>query len=223
MIAIAILSTLLVAASAEYCYNDVEAACSSRPLNTDAPLLANCNAKYGSFESLQADMQAYANANIETSFEYLLMSTHFGNYEVNREGFKGLYRKLSDKAWDDAIDVIKFIAKRGGRMNFNQLPRFKKNGKESRILELTELNSLAKALDTQKQLADEALRLHGQATQHSKQDASVAHYLEEHFVEKQADTVRDLAGHTNDLKSLLGDRDASVSVFLFDEYIKKTL
>ena len=55
------------------------------------------------------------------------MSTHFGNYESNREGFKGLYRKLSDSAWEKAFDIIKYISKRGGRMNFNQLPHFKKN------------------------------------------------------------------------------------------------
>ena len=76
---------------------------------------------------MQAELQAYVNAHVESSFEYLLMSTHFGNYEANREGFKGLYRKLSDSAWGKAIDIIKFITKRGGRMNFNQLPHFKKN------------------------------------------------------------------------------------------------
>lgn len=72
------------------------------------------------------DLQAYANAHIESSFEYLLMSSHFGNYEANRDGFKGLYRKLSDNAWQKAIDMIQFITKRGGTMNFNQLPHFKK-------------------------------------------------------------------------------------------------
>lgn len=93
----------------------------------DNPLIPNCNAKYGAIDVLQTELQAYANANIETSFEFLLMSTHFGNYEANREGFKGLYRKLSDQSWEDAIDLIKYITHRGGKMNFNQLPRFKKN------------------------------------------------------------------------------------------------
>lgn len=92
----------------------------------DGGLISNCNAKYGAIDDLQADLQAYANANIETSFEFLLMSTHFGNYEANREGFKGLYRKLSDKSWEEAIDLIKYIAQRGGKMDLNQLPRFKK-------------------------------------------------------------------------------------------------
>jgi len=220
MYVLGILCTLLVATSAEFCYNDVEGACSSRPTTTDGPLLPNCNAKYGGFDLLQPDLQAYANAQVETSFEFLLMSTHFGNYEANREGFKALYRKLSDKAWDDAIDVVKYITTRGGRMNFNQLPRFKKNLKD-KVLQLNELNSLAKALDTEKQLADEALRIHTVAQHHSKQDSAVAHYIEEKFFESHSECIRNLAGHSNDLKALLGDRDASVSIFLFDEYLKK--
>lgn len=222
MYILGILSMLLVATSAEYCYNDVKDACSSTPMTQDGPLLATCNAKYGSFEALQAELQAYANAQVETSFEFLLMSTHFGNYEANREGFKSLYRKLSDQAWEDAIDVIKYIAKRGGKMNFSQPPRSRKNvNTKGKVLQLNELNSLAKALDTEKQLADEALRLHAQAQHHTKQDSSVAHYLEEKFFESQAECIRNLAGHTNDLKNLLVDRDASVSIFLFDEYLKK--
>ncbi|XP_033208248.1 uncharacterized protein LOC117167431 isoform X2 [Belonocnema kinseyi] len=185
MLLIGMLCTFLVSATAEFCYTDVEAACSSSPTAVDGRLLKNCNARYGSFE--------------------------------------GLYRQLSDSAWGKAIDIIKFITKRGGRMNFNQLPHLKKNAKDSRVLELNELNSLAKALDTEKQLAEEALRLHAQTQNHPKQDASVAHYLEEKFMESQAETIRKLAGHTNDLKSLLADRDSSLSVYLFDEYLKKQL
>ncbi|KAG8037453.1 hypothetical protein G9C98_005663 [Cotesia typhae] len=213
---------LIGVCSGEFCYNDVEAACSPRPLTGDGTMLS-CNAKYGAIDQLMVDLQSYANANIETSFEYLLMSTHFGNYETNREGFKGLYRKMSDRAWENAIDIIKFITKRGGKMDFNQLPRFKRTGKEQRVVELSEISSLAKALDTEKQMADEAIRVHGQAQHHTKLDSSVAHYMEEQFMEPQAETVRTLAGHTNDLKRLLGDNDASLSIFMFDEYLKKTL
>jgi len=212
----------LVAASAEFCYNDVEAACSPKLTSSliDGPTLPNCNAKYGGIDALQAELQAYSNGHIETSFEFLLMSTHFGNYESNREGFKGLYKKLSDNAWEKAIGLIKYIAERGGKMNFNQLPHFKKNVKDSRVLELNEIHSLAKALDSQKQLATEALRLHTQAKHH--QDAAAAHYIEEEFMEYQSEIVRKLSGYTNDLKSML-NRDAALSVFLFDEYLKKSL
>ena len=219
MFLLGVLCTLLVTASAEYCYNDVESACSPKlaPSLTDGPQLPNCNAKYGGIDLIQTDLQAYANGHIETSFEFLLMSTHFGNYESNREGFKSFYRKLSDDAWEKSINTIKYITSRGGRMNFNQLPHFKKVTKE-RVLDLTELHSLAKALDTTKQLAQEALRLHSLAIKH--QDSAAAHYIEEKFMEPQTETIRTLAGYAHDLRGLLNN-DAPLALFLFDEYLQK--
>lgn len=95
--------------------------------------------------------------------------------------------------------------------------------KDNLVLELNELTSLAKALDTQKQLANGALRIHAQAQTHNKHDASVAHYIEEQFLESQTERVRDLAGYSSDLRNLLTERDPSVSVFLFDEYLQKSL
>jgi hypothetical protein len=91
------------------------------------------------------------------------------------------------------------------------------------MVELNELSSLGKALDSQKQLATEALRIHIQA-QHHKQDADIAHYIEEHFIESLSERVRELSGHTNDLKNLMTERtETSLSLFLFDEYLQKIL
>ncbi|KAK1117062.1 hypothetical protein K0M31_016988 [Melipona bicolor] len=222
MLFFGILSILLAVAFAkDTCYTDVGAACNSLP-KLDRELMSNCNAKYGYTKKHHlVDLQSYANANIGISFEFLLMSSYFGNYEDQREGFKKLYRKFSDEMWEDAINTIKYITKRGGTMNFNESPSFVK---PTNVLELNELNSLAKALDRQKQLANEALRIHSTFTQINKEDdAALAHYIEEKFLEPQADRVRDLAGYTNDLKNLLTDDDPSVSIFLFDEYLKKSL
>lgn len=63
-------------------------------------------------------MQAYINANIEKSFEFLLMSTYFGNFFESRNGLKGLYRKISDKSWNEAMELSKYLAHRGGNINF---------------------------------------------------------------------------------------------------------
>ena len=52
----------------------------------------------------------------------------------------------------------------------------------------------------------------------------MAHYMEEKFIEDQADTVRTLSGYTNDLKSLLRESktpDTSFNLFMFDEYLLK--
>lgn len=45
-------------------------------------------------------------------------STHFKNYETQREGLGNLYKKYSDKTWEDAIELIKYVTKRGGSMDF---------------------------------------------------------------------------------------------------------
>lgn len=100
---------------------------------------------------------------------------------------------------------------------------FFKQIKESRVLELNEVNSLARALDIEKQLAEEALRIHSQSLHHPKQDAAIGHYLEEEFMESQAQTIRNLAGHTSDLKNLLASKEASLALFMFDEFLKKAV
>lgn len=90
-------------------------------------------------------------------------------------------------------------------------------------LALNEFSSLAKALDTEKSIAEEAFRIHLQAQQINKLDPSIAHYLEEKFIEPQADTIRTIAGYSNDLTKLMNEKDNSLSVFLFDEYLQKNL
>jgi hypothetical protein len=52
----------------------------------------------------------------------------------------------------------------------------------------------------------------------------VSSYLEEHFVHQQAEQVRKLAGYSSDLKRLLTpNKQASLSLFLFDEYLQKVV
>lgn len=54
----------------------------------------------------------------------------------------------------------------------------------------------------------------------------IAQYLEEEFIEYQAKTIRDLAGHTSDLKKFVtgnNGNDLSLSLYLFDEYLQKAV
>ncbi|KAH9635200.1 hypothetical protein HF086_009540 [Spodoptera exigua] len=52
----------------------------------------------------------------------------------------------------------------------------------------------------------------------------VAQYLEEEFIEDQAKKIRELAGHTTDLKKFITSnhgQDLSIALYLFDEYLQK--
>lgn len=81
----------------------------------------------------------------------------------------------------------------------------------------------------QKSLANEALHLYSESLKlhtygtKSHMDGSIAHYLEEKFIEPQMNRVRELAGHFNDLQQMLRADDPAISVFMFDEFLKKSL
>jgi len=208
------LTCLVSVAFADYCYNDVISAC--KPAGGSD--LVNCNAKYGKADSVAYDLQSFANKHITHSFQYLLLSTHFGNFEKNRAGFQKLFRKLSDTAWNDGIDLIKYMTKRGVTMDFLARSEDKSTNVKDDTYELYELESLSKSLDIQKSLAEEAHRIHTAA----RDDAEVMSHMENTFTHKFRDSIRELSGHTNDLKELINNnKQSSLNVYLFDEYLQK--
>lgn len=115
------------------------------------------------------------------------------------------------------------MTKRGGAHDF--YARKTLTSKQTKSpLELDELSALAYALDAEKRLAIEAHSLHerySHANHKAHYDAEVAHFLEEKFIEDQADTIRKVSGYTNDLKHLITDaKDTTLAIHLFDEYLK---
>lgn len=204
--------------AADYCYNDVVGACS--PAGGD---LQNCHAKYGHAIGVMKDLQNYVNVHIARNWQFMLLSTHFKNYETQREGLGNLYKKYSDKTWEDAIELIKYVTKRGGSMDFT----YKKENPiqvEIENYEMSEIHSLSKALDLWKSIAEEAHTIHGEVARRRENyhDPEVASYLENKFVHKHAEIIRELAGHTNDLKQMMSAQsDPSLALFLFDNILKK--
>lgn len=89
--------------------------------------------------------------------------------------------------------------------------------------ELYELESLAKALDIEKQLATHAHLIHREATRNRPEfhDPEISSFIEEKFVHKHADTIRKLSGYTTDLSHLFETPDSSLALFIFDEYLQK--
>lgn len=148
------------------------------------------------------------------------MSTHYGNYRKNREGFGKLFRGLSDSKWEEAIEIIEHVTQRGGEMEFHPPPKIENSPP---AYELYEIQSVAKALDIEKQLALEAFKIHKEASARSegKHDPEIASYIENEFVHDQSKTIRKLAGYVTDLNKMLSGQDGSLALYLFDEYLQK--
>ncbi|KAI5635003.1 ferritin-like domain-containing protein [Phthorimaea operculella] len=162
---------------------------------------------------------------LERSYQYLLTSAYFNTYQTNRAGFGKLFRKLSDEAWGKTIELIKHVTMRGDVMDFARRSPHDAADRNYTV-ETNELESLAKALDTQKEIAERAFHIHKEATKNSEKlhDPEITHYLEEEFIEGHAKTIRNLAGHTTDLKKFItanNGQDLSLALYLFDEYLQK--
>ncbi|KAL7728821.1 hypothetical protein ACLKA6_004173 [Drosophila palustris] len=218
-IAFALVAGLCALAHAEEqsCQAGVQSACSTNGG------LSTCNARYGAINHLEHKMQDYIQLQLKKSYEYLLLATHFNSYQMNRPGFQKLYQGLSDRAFDDTIALIRQVTRRGGAVDFSK--PHNKGAAEVPEVHLNELESLARALDVEKELTAGAIHVHTSATHSSAEnrehDPEMAHYIQENFLGKQAQSVRTLSGYANDLSKLVSVKEPSLSVYLFDEYLQK--
>lgn len=168
---------------------------------------------------------------IAASYTHLIFSVNFDIYTRDRPGFQKLYRGLSDKAWDRALHLIKYYTVRGGKPVLdiaNNLTNI--NGDYPTSVE--EVRSLKEAVRLEKDLSAKAYKIHAHFSSHKGSDikdldAGIAHYVEEKFIEDQADTIRHLTGYYNDLSTLLGNekctksKNGALACYLFDEYLQK--
>lgn len=219
--------------------------CDQKPPYPD-PSLRPCSPLYGAVDKRASQLRKFIKEHIGNSFEYLLQWANFNNYKKDREGFAKLYRQLSDETWEDAIKLTKYLGKRGVELDFEELiysTPVQKYGTVpfGKARAETEISSLAKVLDLHKQLAISGNELHESAVKHDalfkdqtgtdvkrQHDVELAHFIEEEFSQKHAQTVRNLAGHSNDLQRLLTESQdekrpepSGFYVHLFDEYLRK--
>lgn len=191
----------------------------------------------GGFErsnkELSDKLVAYAWDQIVASYDHLLLSVNFDTYTKDRPGFEKLYRGLSDSAWEKAIEVIKYVAQRGGKPDVNTIHTKYAASPKSIEASVVEVQSLEEALKIEKLLSTHAFKIHDEVQSHHKTekkelDAGLAHFVEEELIEGQAGTIRKLVGLHNDLKTILkgeddctNDKNTQLACFLFDEYLKK--
>ncbi|XP_023308693.2 soma ferritin-like [Lucilia cuprina] len=201
----------------DVCHNHVIRACSG-----DSYSGSICSSRNGGINHIEPEVQAYINSHFIKSFEYLLMATYFNSREKNRPGFQRLYQGLSDRSFDDGIEIIKQLSRRGGKLDLNVIHESPARLEKKLInLETDELHSLAIALDTEKELFNGAIHIHTRSLHASERDPEMAQYIEENFLSKQAETVRKLSGYTNDLAKMMNHSDPSLAVYYFDEYLRK--
>lgn len=220
------------------CYSATNDFCDKKVENQKfSTLVQKCNSKYSGIDHVVPSLQDYVFQHIIHSYNYLKMAVNFASYKRNRAGFEKFFKHLSDDTWEDTIELIKYITKRGHKMDFAHEARDCKDNEGGityctndldTLKDLDEIQSMSKALDMHKSLAHNAHNIHSFAAKRSDKhhDPEVSSYIENEFVHKHAKTVRTLSGHLNDLVDMVHDADnneGNLAVYLFDEYLSKSI
>lgn len=189
-------------------------------------------ARFSGINHVQNDLQTFTNQQLDKSFDFLLLAFTFDKYDLDRPGFEKLYRKISDKAWEDTIALVKYQSRRGLVVRLDGVePRIVEQLQEGKmaqnsLLDSNEKSSLEFALGYEKKLANESHRIHKTISHaHSNAtdpayDPDVAHYLDEEIIEYQSGTIRKLSGYIHNLHSILGEsKTKDMGLHMFDEYL----
>lgn len=217
LLAVAFLAGLCVVRAVDYNSSDVN----------------QFTAQFSSINHIANDLETFTNQQLDKSFDFLLLAFTFDKYDLDRPGFEKLYRKLSDKAWEDTEKLVKYQSRRGLHVDLNgvqtgvlsQLNEGKVGGKTT-LLDSNELSSLKVALGYEKILADESHRIHKKISHaHDKgaaYDPDVAHFLDEEIIEYQSGTIRKLTGYIHNLHSIIEESNTKdMGIHMFDEYLDK--
>lgn len=143
---------------------------------------------------------------IQASYMYESMSFYFDQTDVALKGFARFFAHNS--TWDMeeyAEKLMKYVNKRGGRVQLDTIE------KPNRQDWGTGLECMQMALDIERKLNENFLNLHKVAS--GNQDAHMAHFLEDFFLDTQIAWIRKIATYITRLKRV----GAGIGEYLFDK------
>lgn len=185
-----------------------------------------CNSQLGTFNEYHAPQyKKVINKALVLAMKYMTISSNFGRDTNHRMGFKKLFRDSSDERFQQAVDMIKYVVKRGGNVKgaLNvQMPA-------SPHYHPAALASLGLALTDAKDMYAEQARLHraalcltptagGIADAACALDADLAHKSQD-AIESEVERVHGLASKANLLASMFTSTEHSLGEHMFNQHL----
>jgi len=203
------------------CYDNVQCV-AGNSLTYDQ---SKCTAEWGAFPRVNGETNDLIAQQLKSSFEYLLIASHFKEWKYHRPGFANYFTKLSDDNWDEAISLMTHMVERGGSLGKDFRVDMPGPADSATQYQLKEIEALSKALDKERRTATRTLHLahlanHGQGVPH---DAEFADFLAERLHENSVLRIKHLANYVKLLSDIVTDTtvDSAYALFKFDsEYLK---
>lgn len=186
-----------------------------------------CHSKVGTFsETHEPQYKQVINKALRLAMQYMSISSHFGRDTNHRLGFQKLFRSESDARFDQAVDMIKYVVKRGGNVKgaINvQMPA-------SATYNPLPLPSLGLALADAKDMYAEQARLHraalclipsvaGMPESGCALDADLAHQAQD-AIESEIERSHSFASKANQLAAMFTTTEHSLAEHMFDRNLQ---
>ncbi|XP_023236852.1 ferritin-1 heavy chain-like [Centruroides sculpturatus] len=156
-----------------------------------------CTDCYQLHEACTAYIQAQVNEEMRASLVYMNMAGHFDKNSIARKGFARLFKKSSWEEKEHAEKLISYLNKRGSEMDVLNVTMPKQaTWSNARF-------ALEDAIALEMELNDKLHALHSNAEKKCK-DAHLTHFLEEHYLEEQVQSIDKLTRYKSILIAMVG-------------------
>lgn len=191
-------SLLLLKDAQASCLDEINSKCL-----TKGDALSGCSSQFGRFiaDNFGEQVGALVNRHLTTSMEYLLIANKFSEWDHNRPGFSRHFNKLSDDAWEDAVDLIQHMVIRG------QMPKLSVETPYDDVFSKSEVELLGFAHAREETLASDISNIiksshthhHETGEPRTDPDPELYHYLSEHLSDKRVMKVKTASNLVNTL------------------------
>lgn len=164
-------------------------------------------------QNFASSTNKYLNKNIipghlTASYRYLMMANYFSRADVALPGFAKYFKRASEREMDNANDLMDYVNKRGGYLDYKDIPR----PDVSRWID--GIDALAYALGIERELNQELLILHEVAK--TAEDPHTKHTVEDKFLAQKVKVIKELGDHLTVLEKMRGD-NYGLGEYVFDE------
>lgn len=143
-------------------------------------------------EECESSINRQITMELSASYVYQSMYFHFDRDDIALPGLAKHFKKNSDEEREHAEKLMKYLNKRGGRVNLANIPKPEKNEWG------TGFDALQAALVLERNVNQSLLELHALASTHN--DAHLSDYLESEFLAEQVEAIKELSDMLTQLK-----------------------
>ena len=159
-------------------------------------------------EDCEQALNKQINMEMFASYTYLTLYSYFIQHDKALHGFAKMFLKNSQEEREHSLLLIEYVTKRGGKVVMENI-------KKPEVELSTAKNAVEAALNLEKDVNQSLLNL--QVLAGEKGDGHLSIFLEEHFLEEQVDSIKEIG----DLVTRLEMAGDGLGVIYIDNELKK--